>query len=177
MIKPDKQLEADFNKIGVFIMDKGTVKGERLLTLLVQVGFPKSTEISAPEFDIKVMTKRGVCTYFRDFQLLETEAQTIFQFETCQVIPDDLNLPVNSPNLMSFVDFCWYAGNEPVNADLIPDVFTVKMPNYKSGDLGWYLPSRFVDSVISSLGKLNDVFLSGTLEDAILYGPYIKDER
>lgn len=175
MNRPDNKLESQFNTLGVYTVDKDSTKGVRALSLLVQIGFPKEAPLSCPDFDIKVRTKRGVETHFTNFDIRDTDTQKVLQFEVVQAIPHDFELMVPTKHYMTFIDFCWYSGNEMINDDIIPDVFTELMPGYTKADLGWYLPSRFVDSILNSMGKLNDVFLSGTLEDAILYGPTLKE--
>lgn len=178
MERPDKTAEAELNSIGVYTLSKEETSQiestKKQISLLVEIGFPKEVELSAPDFDVRVLNRRGIFTLFSDFGIVEREDQKILHFYATQNIPDDYNLQnPEVPLAMSFIDLCWNTGAEPTNVEFANQVVTKPRQGCKGGDLGWVLPSRYADSVIGCLGKLNDVFLSGTLQEAILYGPFI----
>lgn len=177
MNKPNQKEEKDLNSIGIFTEDKKEkiVDNIKRLSIMLQIEFPKDIMIDAPDFNVKVITKRGMETLFSDFCIIEHDNSKIMQFWATQPIPESQEIVKPKERYaMSFIDLCWYSGNERIDKDLIPLTLTTKLPDYKLGDLGWALPSRFIDSFIDCAGRLNDSFLSGTLEDAILYGPYLE---
>lgn len=178
MEKPGLKLEKQFNSIGIFLEEKNSFKPTtKAVGIIVEVGFPLDTVLESLDFDVVTVNPRGVKTRFTEFDLSERDDQKILAFKAYQELPLGVDVPLTSkPLATSFVDLCWYTGIEAVNKDLIPSVVTKKQANTESADLGWYLPSRFVDSVINALGKINETFLSGTLEDAILYGPITKEQ-
>jgi hypothetical protein len=71
---------------------------------------------------------------------------------------------------MTFQDLCFYSGNEAIPEGYQVDTFTKQRDGTKLTDLGWLLPSRFVDALVDALGRLNDTMLGGTIGEAILYG-------
>ena len=72
--------------------------------------------------------------------------------------------------MMSFLDLCLYAGNEAIPEVYGEDIETKKDPNAVPFDLGWLLPSRFVDAFIPTAGKLDTLILAGNMQQALLYG-------
>lgn len=175
MQKPDLKSQDDFKSIGFFFEEKNSFKPKnKALGVLIEIGFPLDTQIESLDFDVVTVNPRGVRTVFTEFQLSEVNQQKLLSFKAFQEAPEKISFKTEDPMLAtSFIDLCWYTGVEAVDPNLIPTVVTkVKDSTYRC-DLGWFLPSRFVDSAINALGKLNEVFLSGTLEDAIVYGPII----
>lgn len=75
----------------------------------------------------------------------------------------------------TFPDLCWlYSdGTTPEN---VVEVFTEARvgKEYKPGDLSWHLPSKYMDDLIEMIHTLNPTFMSGLMQDCIVYGPYIK---
>lgn len=176
MEKPNKKLESDLKKIGVFIEDKrlDIPKDANYLSLHVEIGFPLDTQIEAPDFDVMILNERGVKTWCSAFRVIERGEQKIFAFEAYQQAPDNVPLSGNYKEAYytSYLDLCWKMGNNKIDDSVIPSVTTTPLEGAKHIDLGWVLPSRFVDSVTVALGVLNTTILSNTIVDAIVYGPY-----
>ncbi len=183
MQRPDKQLETDLKKIGVFIQDKRSEipNDGNYLCVHVEIGFPLDTLIDAPDFDVMILNDRGVKTWFGDFRVSARDDQKMFMFETYQQAPDNVPLSGNYSNMYytTYLDLCWKLGNNKIDETVIPSVFTAPKEGAKHIDLGWVLPSRFVDSVTVALGHLNTTILSDTIVDALVYGPYytVKQEE
>lgn len=177
MNRPDKDLEKDLNSVGVFVEDKrdDIPKDATYLSVHVEVGFENAEELSVPDFDIMIINKRGVKSYFTSFRLIERGNQKVVLFEAYQKAPDDYPLHGNFSKLYvsSYVDLCWNLGNSAVQSDLLPSVVTEIKEGATYVDMGWVLPSRYVDSMTNALGVLNNTIMSGTLVDALLYGPFI----
>ncbi len=75
----------------------------------------------------------------------------------------------------TFPDLCWIHsdGTTPENVNEI----ATKMregKEYKTGDLTWHLPSKYLDDLIEMLHTINPSFMSGLMQDGLLYGPYVK---
>lgn len=170
----DEQLESDLKKIGVYIEPPTPLIADprpNLLGVKVEIGLGKGIDVDLPKFNIITVNRRGVRTTFSDFQVINTEQGNKLMFFGYQQMPDGTNPPLTEKLVAtSFIDLCYFQGNEAVDPKYIPGVNTEIAPNASKEDLGWYLPSRFVDSMIDAMGKLNDVFLSGLLDEAILYG-------
>lgn len=183
MERPDKKLETDFKKIGVFIQDKreDIPNDASYLSVHVEIGFPIDTAIEAPDFDVMILNERGVKTWFSGFRVIDRNEQKVFMFETYQQAPDNIPLVGNYSSLYytTYLDLCWKLGNNKIDDSVIPSVITEPKEGAKHVDLGWVLPSRFVDSVTNALGVLNTTILSNTIVDALVYGPYhkIKEEE
>lgn len=177
MIKPDVALEKDFNDNGMFFLSEQKLneiaKGsERWLSLIVEIAV-MSKDVAAPDFSMSIVSKRGVATIVSDWKCVESEDEnepSILSFVVSQRVPDGIDCPSIPSNIaMSFMDLCFYAGNEAVPEGFLPDTFTQLSKDAVATDLGWYLPSRYVDCTIDALGKLNDTVLGGQMEHAILY--------
>lgn len=179
MDKLDEKLEQDLAKIGIYIEPKLpfiTDPRKGLIGVRIEIGADNMTS-EPPEFNITAVNKRGVRTTISDFMLVETPQGRKFTFLAYQQLPDDCRPPLTTEHVAtSFVDLCYFQGNEAVDPNYIPPVSTKIAPNAVKKDLGWYLPSRFVDTIIDALGKVNEVFLSGFLEEAILYGIITKND-
>lgn len=178
MQKPNKELQDDFKKIGITILDKikDIPSDSNYLSLHVEIGFPEGTDIGSPDFDVMFQNKRGTKTYFSDFRTVIRESQLIFMFETYQEVPNNIPIYNNLTDIhfCSFSELCLPLGNNAIDSSLAPSVQTIKKDNAKHVDLGWLLPSRFVDTVAEALGMLNNTILSGTLVEALVYGPFVR---
>lgn len=73
----------------------------------------------------------------------------------------------------TFPDFCWLHG-EGTTAKNIIEVETIPRDQelFVPGDLLWSLPSRFADDLIELVHTINPDFMSGLMQDCIVYGPY-----
>lgn len=182
MKKPIDNVESKLNEAGVFTQPKKSFADDNeghLLGITIEVGYPLGTEIEAPDFNILTANRRGVRSFFSDFKVEDKYGQRILSFIAYQRIPDAISLPAGTSHLIatSFIDLCWYSGNEAVDATMTPTCGTEKNPKSVTSDLGWYLPSRFVDTMIDALGRISTVFLDGAIEEAILYGVLYKEGK
>lgn len=179
--KPDSKSEAELNKLGVFIDEakKDVPRDDNYLAIYVEIGFPENTELDTPEFDVIIANPRGVKTRFSAFNVSTRGDQKIFSFVAYQNTPD--NVPVHGnyeeTYYTSYLDMCWKLGTNKIDDSVIPSVHTNPKEGAKHVDLGWVLPSRYVDSITNALGVLNNVILSGTMIDALIYGPYVSTKE
>lgn len=182
MERPDKKLETDLKKIGVFIQERREEipKNANYLSVHVEIGFPSDTEIGVPDFDVMILNERGIKTWCSAFRIIARGDQKIFSFEAYQEAPDNVPLSGNYSKLYytSYIDLCWKLGNNKIDESIIPPVVTEPKEGAQHIDLGWVLPSRFVDSITNALGVLNTTILSNTMIEALVYGPFysLKEE-
>lgn len=177
MKRPTDALEKEFNAGGVFFLTEtslGEIKakeGGKWLSLKVDIAV-MAHEVTVPDFSFSLVNKRGVAIIASDWQCSEDSdrEQKILSFTVSQRYPDEVKISEYPSNLcMSFMDLCFYAGNEALPEGFSPDTFTKMNKKVSPADLGWYLPSRFIDSLIDALGKLNDAVLAGQMQEALLY--------
>jgi hypothetical protein len=176
MQRPTNDLEKEFNAGGIYFLDARSLEDSsfegKYMGVEVEIAIPDGTKVSCPDFSYSVQNKRGVATYMTDWNLTTVNEQKCLRFLASMRVPENINLSKSLPTNIAwtFLDLCFYAGNEAISEDFEVDTFTKQRPDTKTVDLGWILPSRFVDTVIDALGKMNDAVLSGMLEEAILYG-------
>ncbi len=177
MERPNDELEKEFNKGGIFFLKEKSIKEQegKFLGVEVELAIPAGTKISCPDFSFSVLNRREVATLMTDWTLDETGEQRTLRFLAMIRIPDDSStgslryyMPGNVAQ--TFLDLCFYAGNEALPEGREVDTYTKQRADTKLRDLGWVLPSRYVDTVIDALGKMNDAVLSGMLRESILYG-------
>jgi len=114
-----------------------------------------------------------------DWALTDRDGLKILSFRASQRVPEQLagyaeELAMREHYAQTFQDLCFYAGNESVPEGYQVDTITKQREGTLLADLGWILPSRFVDAVIDALGKVNDSMLAGNMDNAILYGVVTK---
>lgn len=148
-----------------FTKGKGQAVG-----VVVRTALPEGAEVKTLNWNIEIRNKNGCSIYLSDWKVSE-EGQRQLSFIAWMSVPDTVDFKTcGFPRALStsFVDLLWFQGNETVDKTHKPTIETEISGDY--GDLGWHLPSRFVDRLVDALGKANDVFLSGMLEDACLLG-------
>ncbi len=179
MKKPELELEAAFNKNGVFFKENFELPKGKYVSLDIEIGVPAGSPILVPDFTVEVLSKRNYSTIFRNWDKEQRGDQDILKIEVLQRVPEGVEFKLQSyPQLtQSFVDLCWYAGNEAVTRDYVPDVFTKLRNDAQCTDLGWYLPSRVTDTFIDAVGKIDDTMLAGMIENALIYlnCPFVKE--
>jgi hypothetical protein len=176
MNKPTDEVLAEFNKGGIHFLAEKTIKeirkdGENWLGVVVEIAI-LSDKVTAPDFSFSIINQRGHATLATDWAVYDREdtEQKVLGFTVWQRMPDGNPVPDIEPGLyMSFVDMCFYSGNEAIPENFEPDTFTKPGDGSKPTDLGWHLPSRFVDSFIDAMGKLNDAVLAGQMQESIIY--------
>jgi hypothetical protein len=177
MKKPTDALEKEFNDGGVFFLEERSIDqirkpGEKWLSVAVHIAVMSTQGVTAPEFSYSLLNRRGLSMIASDWHFGRDEdtEQDVLSFVVSMRVPDAIELPEISDDLaMTFTDLCFYAGNEAIPENYDADTFTKLKANYKMTDLGWVLPSRYVDYLIDALGKLNDCALGGNMKEAILY--------
>jgi hypothetical protein len=107
-----------------------------------------------------------------------TEEKTTIYFAT--KVPDEYFATHRFSDTIfatTFPDLCWIYSEGTTDKN-IGEVATAirEGKEYKTGDLSWHLPSKYLDDLIEMLHTVNPTFLSGLMQDAICYGPYIKSE-
>lgn len=178
MQKPNSNLIKELATIGVHVTDSPSVLQDtnpNKIGVTVEVLLKDVEVTSLPEFGIMTVSKRGVHFCAGNWRTRVTEDQKsllVFDIYTYSNSPL-INESIKSYPLIatSFIDLCWSVGVENLAQIETPDVGTPLNKEAKYDDLGWYLSSRVLDNLIDSLGKINDIFLNGALEEAILYGP------
>lgn len=71
----------------------------------------------------------------------------------------------------TFPDFCWYHA-EGTTSETILELDTKFRDSAIKGDLTNILPSRFADNFIEIMHTLNQSFIEGIMQEAIIYGPF-----
>lgn len=175
MKKPIDEVEKEFNKGGIFFLEQGKLSDPYYqgdyIGVHIEIAVMSETPVTAPDFAVSVLNRRDVAILFTDWRVFERDGQTILGLCAYQRLPEGTNLPTAVVRYMSFLDLCFYAGNEAIPEVYGEDIFTKPDAGYKPGDLGWTMPSRFVDAFIDAFGKLDSTMLGGNAKEALLYGP------
>lgn len=171
MQRPKPELEKLFNKLGVYTRKELSLpNSSHSITVYLEVPLTDDEKIELADYGIETVSPRGAKIFYGEWSLNSREGKRYLAFNAMMKLPTGISLPNNRGDFVvsSFVDLCWNTGVEEV---LIapPDVGLPLAAGAVYQDLGWYLPSRFLDQLIDSLGKLNDCFFEGRLQDAILY--------
>ena len=110
--------------------------------------------------------------YFTNFCFSKIGEQKILSFTAHMPIPA-LVLGPKRPQMAgemiatSFLDLC-FGGAQEIQAQA-PDTTTPLRPGAVYADLGWFMPSRYVDTLIDAMGKLNDTMFDGELKECLIY--------
>lgn len=134
----------------------------------VEVAIANAESIKTPDKNIRIKNKFGAEVFFSDWSIIKRDNQSILTFVVSMAAY--VNVPIPDNWVVSFGDLCCNNGHEELSPDHTPSVHTNLKPDAHYIDLGWYLPCRFADRLIEALGRANDTFLSGILEDAVIYG-------
>jgi hypothetical protein len=175
-VEKTQELEQELNKLGVYLEPRCNFLVDprpNLIGVRVEIAITDKIKFDPPKFNIITVSKRGVRTTFSDFMIVDTHSQgKKLTFLSYQQLPDGTIPPMETEKQIatSFLDLCFFQGNEAVDPNYIPAVTTQVAPNAVKEDLGWYMPARFLDSFIEAVAKVNEVFLSGLLDEAIVYG-------
>ena len=79
MQKPDKELEQQFNKDGVFFLEEKSISQIKGRFIGVGIEIVVMGEVSLPDFSISVVNRRGVAMLFTDWGLIERDGQKILK--------------------------------------------------------------------------------------------------
>jgi hypothetical protein len=168
----EKQLIEEMNKINLKLNMKPTpIQGNFLVTecdVDIKVDLDWINKCS-----LEKLTKRN-STFYVWFK--STEERTTIYFAT--KVPQDYFLTHKVSETIfatTFPDLCWIysEGTTPENVGEVATQMR-EGKEYKTGDLSWHLPSKYLDDLIEMLHTVNPTFMSGLMQDAIVYGPYIK---
>ena len=120
------------------------------------------------------LTKRNTKMHCR---FKQTEEKLIIIFST-KASDDYLKFVELKPSniFTTFVDMCWLY-SEGTTAVTINEVETKPRAEYNPGDITWLMPSKFADDVIEMIHTINPEFMSGLMQDAIVYGPFINSQN
>jgi hypothetical protein len=164
---------------GIFPQDKLSFEDmlHRRIAVRVEVMLPEKADVKPLNWNVEVMNKRGCSVILSDWGVDQVGEQKVLTFTVSMPLPDNVVLDQPNRSATSFADLCWLQGNEAIAPTHAPDVTTKVRDSHGYNDLGWFLPCRFADRLIDALGKANDFFLSGVLEDALIYGPAIKEKK
>jgi hypothetical protein len=177
-MKRSEEIEKELAKLGVTFVEQKTRAemelGPDSVTVGIELAAVSEAPVEAPDFSVRIQSARGVATIFSDWQVEELpENVKVLKLKASITVPCYRALHNLMPvkNLaMTFLDFCYYSGSEPVSPDFKPDDVTTPL---RDGavfvDLGWHLPARFADQFIDAAGKLDNIMLGGHMENAVIY--------
>jgi len=119
-------------------------------------------------------TKRGTRFYAGDIEYNPTTG--IISFDAGTVIPDYIvdGFKHYSKNKLgtTFADFC-FLNSEGTKFFTKDQCSTPFRDDATPGDLTWVLPAKFVDDMVEMMSIMNNLILAGTMEESILYGPFL----
>ena len=123
---------------------------------------------------LRKVTKRGT-DFYCSFK--QSEERLVMSFFT--KIPTNMPSFLNDTNYLiatTFVDMCWLYSDGTTNqsAEEVATEFR-KGDDIILGDLTWALPSKFVDDFVEMVHTINPDFMSGLMQDCVVYGPYKMD--
>lgn len=124
---------------------------------------------------LKKITKRGT-EFFCSFKQAENKLTINFFTKCDQQYFNYFDVDNQVKIATTFVDLCWIYSEGTTNTS-IDEAATEfrKEDNIKTGDLTWILPSKFVDDFVEMVHTINPDFMSGLMQDVIVYGPYYMD--
>lgn len=172
-------VEKQFNDDGIFFLESKSLwdvfkKDEKFIFVTMEMRIPETTTIPEIDFSYSVVNRRDVAIVFSNFTIVKRDGHPHLQFLVATRIPDTAALETFQtlpPVGMSFIDFCFYSGNEAIPENYADDVYSIFDTLKRKEDLGWYLPIRFCDPLIEALDKMNNSVFAGMLQDSIMYGP------
>jgi hypothetical protein len=189
----------EMKKLNIEVIDSNTMPGvlshvmgnlspseidqalESFMHVAVDLAVPDDFE-SVPSFSLKVRNIRtGRDVYATHFQLRTIGEQKVLTFHAHLFIPDRVSatLPkrvkLDKKVGLSFLELCFGGAAELQSTET--DTITPMRPGVPYADIGWILPSRYVDTLIDALGKLNDTMFDGALRESIIYTRIPSHER
>jgi hypothetical protein len=173
-----KELEAEMKKLNLYMINKSEISDDYYLAVevdidcVVKLPFMKTLALAK-----KVM--RG-STYYVTFDDSKDGTLTL---KIGVKLPKDFIHTYKSTDFSAlgirattFPDLCWINSNGTTNQTL-EEVVTKQRDNVEVGDLTWTLPSKFVDDFVEMMHTLNLSIISGLMQDAIIYGPFIYSKK
>jgi len=175
MLKPDEKLEKSLNSIGIYTLDGAEIPGTNMLGVEIELPINAIEGFEPPKFSVRTVSPRGIAITFGEWETViraddNGTEHALLRFKAFMPLPEGIKPSVSRYMVAcSFVDLCWNCGIEPVT-DKAPAVDYPIQVGAQYADLGWYMPGRMVDHLVDALGRLNDTFLDGALQDGMLYG-------
>lgn len=171
MERPDAIAEKSLNSFGMATFEGSKTLGTNQVGIQIEIPIANNPDFTPPDFRVRSQSPRGVVIEFGDWSVLRREDATVLTFAAYMNVPKGIQVsPVKETVAMSFVDLCWNTGIEPLPESQPPIIEFATLPGVKFADIGWYVPGRVLDHMIDALGKLNDTFLDGALQEAVIYG-------
>lgn len=171
MKKPVAQGDIEaLKKLGIEVYDSYIMPGERRISVKVELEVPLEFKVEE-QFAFLIKNKRGFGLLVSGWATEVRGEHNVLSFDV--EAGTDANLPAYSAfrkEFTSFVDLCWFIGNEKITDQKIAEIDFPVAEGYQPGDLAWQLPSRFIDPFIQTMGVLNDVVFGGALKDSVVYG-------
>ena len=166
--------------------------GANFIAVSVDIKMPKEFLEAVKQMEnivLKRLTSRKTPIYTRDFRGGEGVLTFITEAPLPKTYHDAYRLTrmledysvqigsnihvINKPVATTFPDFCWTL-SEGTSPHTVIEVQTPVAKGAVLGDLTWVLPSKFCDDLIENMHALNQNILEGTMQDAILYGPFFR---
>ncbi len=181
MQKPIDSVEKEFNADGIFFLEQKSINDSsfegRYIGVDIEIAVIGDASITPPDFSLSIVNRRSVALLATDWDFIERDGQKILTFSVFQRMPQNLeqrhSVWPSEDEYVSFLDLCFFAGNEEIPEIYGDDIITRPRVSASPMDLGWTLPSRFVDPLIDALGKLDNAMLGGNIEHALIYGPVV----
>jgi hypothetical protein len=171
----------EFDKNGVRAVDAQIPLKSDRPRLGVRIGIQLATDPDFKKIRLEKLTKRGTVLDIHDFQF-DTYGN-IFYFMVSMPMHESWiktwgNTVPDSHVVMTFTDFCWMA-SDGTTKDSVREVTTPVVPDIDGvpvflGDLTQVIPSKFADDLLDSLAAMNWGVLEGIMENAVIYGPFVK---
>lgn len=169
-----EELEKEMKKLRVDIVSKTEIPDDKFFTIEADI----DCEVDVAFMKELVMTKKVMrgSIYYVTFEnrkpgtltmKIATLLSSDFRFTYAKAEWDQLGVLANT-----FMDLCWIH-SEGTTSKTLGEVITEKREGIQTGDLTWTLPSKFIDDFVEMMHTLNQSIISGLMQDAIIYGPYI----
>jgi hypothetical protein len=173
-----KELEQEMKKMNVSFVPKSEMENKGVKNwLAVEVDIDCELDI---EFMKDYVLKKKVYRGSEYFVVFEHSLKDKLQMRIGVELPEDyhriyaktIQASVHDIIATTFPDLCWIH-SEGTTEKTLHEVSTKLRDNALKGDLTWVLPSKFVDDFVEMMHTLNLSIISGLMQDAIVYGPYI----
>lgn len=175
-----EKLEAEMKKLRVDFLKKSDLDVDKLICIEADIDCDFKLEL-VKEWLLTKIVMRG-SKYFVNFSVRKEGTLTLcigtslpqdFMHTYSGAVFSNAELPRLAT---TFPDFCWLHADGTTPSTL-NEVATVVRESEKLGDLTWVLPSKLADDFVEMMHTLNQSIISGLMQDAILYAPFIKTKE
>jgi len=172
------ELEKEMKKMNVEMIEKKIVEAEgKKDWLAVEVDIDCELDIEfMKDYILRKKVERGSIYYVafdhekKDKLVMRIGVELPKDFY--EVYHKTVQNSVHEIKATTFPDLCWIHA-QGTTSQTLNEVSTKLRERAVVGDLTWVLPSKFVDDFIEMMHTLNHSIISGLMQDAIIYGPYI----